>query len=83
MKKFVSTYERITRESEARGEARGEAKGKVAGAAKVLLRQLRRRFGAIPKATVARIATGSAVDLDRWTDRVLDAETLADVFAGS
>jgi len=78
MKKFVSTYERITRE----GEARGEAKGKVAGAARALSRLLRHRFGTIPKTTVACIAAGSLDDLYRWADRVLDAATLADVFAG-
>jgi len=84
MKKFESTYDRITRESEAKGKAEGEAKGKAegerTGAAKVLVRQLRRRFGVVPETTAARIAAASAADVDRWTDRVLDAETLADVF---
>jgi len=85
MKKFVSTYERITRESEAKGEAKGKAEGKaeglLTGRAELLLRQLRRRFGSIPKATAARIAKGTIVDLDLWADRVLDAKTLTDVFA--
>ena len=77
MKKFESTYDKITRESEAKGKAEGE----LTGAAKLLLRQLRRRFGVLPKTTAARIAAAPAVDLDRWADRVLDAPTLADVFA--
>ena len=73
MKKFESTYDRITRESEAKGE--------LTGAAKMLLRQLHRRFGTVPKATAARIARATAVELDRWADRVLDAKSLAEVFA--
>jgi len=89
MKKFESTYDRITRENQAKGRAEGEAKGKaegeakgeLTGAAKVLLRLLRRRFGVVPETTAARIAAASAVDLDCWADRVLDAPTLADVFA--
>ena len=73
MKKFESTYDKITRESKAEGER--------TGAATLLQTLLRRRFGAIPEATMARIASGSRQDLDRWAERVLDAETLAAVFA--
>ena len=77
MKKFESTYDRITRESKAEGKAEGE----LTGGAKVLLRLLRRRFRTVPKTIAARLTAASAVDLDRWTDRVLDAETIAEVFA--
>ena len=81
MKKFESTYDRITRESEARGKAEGKAKGELTGAAKILLRQMQRRFGTVPKTTAARLAKARAVELDRWADRVLDAKSLAEVFA--
>jgi hypothetical protein len=69
MKKFQSTYDRITAESRADGKA-------------TLLRKLlQRRFGAIPKAMATRIAKASSADIDRWAERVLDAATLADVLA--
>ena len=81
MKKFESTYDRITRESRAEGKAEGKAEGRAEGAAALLQQLLRRRFGAIPKATAARLAKASSADINRWAERVLDAATLADVFA--
>ncbi|MGB3965649.1 MAG: DUF4351 domain-containing protein, partial [Planctomycetota bacterium] len=76
MKKFESTYDRITRESLAEGETRGETKGRIA----TLLRLLGRRFGALPATITRRVQAASSTDLDRWTDRTLDAKTLAEVF---
>jgi hypothetical protein len=45
----------------------------------VLLRQLRRRFGALPASWIARVDKASAAELNRWADRVLTAESLAEV----
>ena len=45
----------------------------------LLLRQLRRRFGALPASWMARIDKASAAELNRWADRVLTAESLAEV----
>ena len=69
MKKFVSTLERERNE------------GKAEGKAETLLSLLRKRFGEVPAATRKRVLAASIADLDRWVDRVLDAETLAAVFA--
>lgn len=77
MKKFVSTYDRAILEGRAQGEAKGEAKGR----ADALLRQITRRFGAPGGDLVAHVRTASLADLDRWTDRILDAATVADLFA--
>jgi hypothetical protein len=49
----------------------------------VLLRQLGRRFGALPEAITERVARAGADELDRWADRILDAVSLDDVFAAS
>jgi hypothetical protein len=78
MKKFESTYDRITRESKAEGKAEGRAEGRAA----TLLRLMQRRFGRVPAALARRVHKGSDEDLDRWTDRLLEAKTLTDVFAG-
>jgi hypothetical protein len=41
---------------------------------------LQKQFGQVPKAIAARIARGSVAAFDRWADRVLEAESLSDVF---
>jgi hypothetical protein len=69
MKKFVSTYDRITRESKA--EVRVE----------MLLRLLQKRFGPLPDAVTRRVSRGSTKKLDTWIERLLDAKTLPEVFA--
>ena len=55
----------------------------IDGRAEMLKRLLRGRFGHLPKWVVARVAKASAKDLDKWGDRVLDAESLEAVFRGS
>ncbi|MEO6597722.1 MAG: DUF4351 domain-containing protein, partial [Planctomycetota bacterium] len=89
MKRFVSTYEKITSESEARGRRRGKAEGKAEGKtqgkaegrAEILLLQLSKRFGAVPLGLRTRVAAATSRQLDRWAERLLDAESLDDVFA--
>lgn len=60
----------------AQGEARGEAKGK----ADILLRLLRRRFPEVPPDIEDRVRAAGSDLLDEWSERILDARTLADVF---
>lgn len=45
----------------------------------LLLRQLRARFGELPPNAVARVEGADIAALERWGERVLSAETLADV----
>jgi hypothetical protein len=56
-----------------RSEARKE------GASSLLLRQLRARFGELPATAVARIEAAEAAELEQWAERVLGAQTLAEV----
>ena len=49
----------------------------------LLQRQLARRFGPLPTAVVARIATATVEEIDAWGDRVLDAKSLDEVFRPS
>lgn len=70
MKKSVSTYDQLLAEGEARGRAA------------ILLRQLRKRFGAAAEPFVERVQAASAEELDAWAERLLDAADVRDVFAG-
>jgi predicted transposase YdaD len=80
-KKFVSTLTQTRNEGRAEGKAAGKAEGKAEGRTEVLLRQITRRFGVPTDEVAARIRAAPPADLDRWTDRILDARTLADLFA--
>ena len=69
----MSTAEKLRRE--------GRAEGRTEGRAELLLRQLTKRFGPLSTETVSRINAAAIPDLDRWGERLLDAKTLAEVFA--
>lgn len=77
----MSTAEKLKREGRAEGLAEGLTKGVTKGRAETILRMLQRRFGTVPEDLAVRVHTGSPDDLDRWTDRILDASSLADLFA--
>jgi hypothetical protein len=78
---IMSTAERLRREGMEVGLAKGLTQGLTQGRTEALLRLLTRRFGEVSPATVARIRGASMPELDRWTDRILDARTLGEVFA--
>lgn len=63
----------------AQGRAEGRAEGEAKGRADTLLKLMTLRFGTLAEAEVARIRNASIEELDRWTERVLSAEALADV----
>lgn len=53
--------------------------GRAEGGAEILLKQLTKRFGPLQEAVVTRVRTASVEELDRFAERVLDAESLEDV----
>ncbi|MCA9610439.1 MAG: Rpn family recombination-promoting nuclease/putative transposase [Myxococcales bacterium] len=61
------------------GEAKGRAEGEAKGRAEVLLKQLRLRFSELPVDVEKRVRAASIEELDRWVERVLSAESIADV----
>jgi hypothetical protein len=63
-----------------RAEERNE--GLKEGERNLLLRLLRVRFGELPAAAVARIDAAEVAELERWGERVLGAQTLAEVLDG-
>jgi hypothetical protein len=63
------------------GEQKGRQEGEQKGEARVLLRQLERRFGSVPDPVRDRIASADVADLDQWIMRVLDAGSIDDVLS--
>jgi hypothetical protein len=64
----------------AEGRAEGLAEGVGKGAARTLMRLLTRKFGPLPDTARERIDAASIEQLDIWSERVLDAATLDEVF---
>ena len=58
-------------------------RGKKDGEERIVLRQLRARFGQLPDAVVARIHAADSARLEVWADRVLTATTLEDVLGST
>ncbi len=77
---WVEDYERKLRaEERSEGRNEGRSEGRKEGERTLLLRQLRARFGELPEAAVARINAAEVAEIERWGERVLDAQTLAEV----
>ena len=66
----------------AAGLEQGLQRGRTEGESRILERQLARRFGPLPEPVVTRLRGADAETLERWSDRIFDARTLDDVFAG-
>ena len=52
------------------------------GEVKVLQRLLTLRFGELPVSAIDRLKEANTEQLEAWTERVLSASTLEDVFQG-
>jgi len=68
-------------EGREQGRDEGQARGQAEGRAALLLRQLGKRFGALPAAVETKVRAAGSDTLDLWAERVLDARSLDDVFA--
>jgi hypothetical protein len=68
-------------EGMAQGISQGISQGMARGKADLLLRLMRRRFGALPSAVEQRVLSAEADDPDLWGESVLDARTVDDVLS--
>ena len=68
-------------EGRAEGRAEGRSQGIEQGVRRTLRHQLERRFGLIPLLVVDRLEDAGLSELETWSERVLDAKSLQDVFA--
>jgi hypothetical protein len=71
--RYVTSVERLIREE-------GRQEGRLEGEVLLLQRQLSRRFGPLPAWVIERLPAASQEELERWADRVFDAQRLEDVF---
>jgi len=65
------------------GLERGRQEGLLVGEARILSRQLERRFGVLPDWVVDRLNRAEQADLECWGDRVVSVSTLEAVFDGA
>lgn len=75
----------IAQQLEARGHQQGRLEGQLEGQregqATLILRLLSQRFGKLPLRVIRRVRGGTLGDLDRWSERLLGAATLEEVFS--
>lgn len=71
---YVTSFERIA-------EKRGMQQGEVSGRAKMLLKLLVLKFGALPPSIESKVSQAGTEELEVWTERVLTADSLDDIFA--
>lgn len=62
------------------GRQAGLQEGRQEGEARLVLRQLRLKFGPLEPATEDRVRSADADLLLKWSERILTAESLEDVF---
>lgn len=77
---LTKRFEAWALQYEQQGIEKGEARGIEKGEVLLLQRLLIRRFGALPSDVVARISSASQEQLESWSDRILDATHLDDIF---
>ena len=66
-----------------RAREEGMRRGRIDGERAVLERLLRRRFGPLSPEVAATLAEAAGSDIEAWAEKVLDADTLDDVFDSS
>jgi flagellar biosynthesis/type III secretory pathway protein FliH len=82
---YITSVERIgfkkgMKQGLQEGLQEGFQQGISQGEALVLKRLLMRRFGPLPEEVEDKLAQADRSQLESWADRVLDAETLEEVF---
>jgi predicted transposase YdaD len=63
------------------GLEEGRKEGIKEGERTMLLKQLGLKFGALPEPVLQRVRAASELDIERWAERILIAQTLDEVFA--
>lgn len=72
--------ERGLKQGMEQGLEQGLARGRMEGAVALLERQLVRRFGPLSQTVLRKLAKASPAQLERWSDALLEAQSLKQVF---
>ncbi len=70
-----------THEWEAKGIQKGLRKGRQEGEIGILLRQMRLKFGGLDTETIARVQSADTEQLSSWSERILSAKTVEEIFS--
>ncbi|HAR59873.1 MAG: hypothetical protein ACJAZ5_002863 [Alloalcanivorax venustensis] len=62
------------------GVEQGIEQGRLDGERALVLRLIQRRFGEVPPSVHKRLQSARQHQLETWADRVLDADSLDDIF---
>ena len=62
------------------GRQEGRREGMLIGEARLLRRQLVRRFGDLPEWVGERLSQATEIELERWSERLLESDSLEAVF---
>ncbi|QLF93353.1 PD-(D/E)XK nuclease family transposase [Pseudomonas sp. ABC1] len=74
-------YRALARERALLDEAFYMDGARMEGGRAILTKQLNLKFGALPTPAQQRLQAASASELEQWSERILFAETLEDIFA--
>ncbi len=77
---LAESIDRWNRQIREEGREEGRQEGRQEGEARVLLRLLRLKFGSLAPEIEERVLSTDADRLLEWSERVLTAEHLEDVF---
>ncbi len=82
---YVNSVERLAvqrglQKGEEKGRMVGRVEGRVEGQAELVARLLTKRFGPLSAEIQARLAQATSDQLERWGERLLDAESPEGVF---
>ena len=77
----MNPLEKYVHERVEEGMAKGLTRGRSAGQIDLLRALLEKRFGALPADLATRLANSTSAELESFGLRLLDARTLAEVFA--
>lgn len=78
---YVTSFERLAKEEGVeQGKQQGMQQGMQQGQTKLLILLLTHRFGDLPDELRERVEQASLEEIDTWAGRILDAESLGQVF---
>ncbi len=77
----MTAGQRLRAEGRLEGHRKGRQEGRQEGQVRLLLKLLERRFGTLPTKTTAVVQAANSQSIDRWAERLLDVESLDELFA--